>query len=319
MKKHAWLRGWAILTAIGAYIMVIIGAIVSKTESGRGCGGSWPFCHGQLIPDSLPIETVIEYSHRIISAGVGILILILVIACFWLYRQDSRVKLFAFLSIFFVAFQGGLGALTVVFEKTLAKNAFLALHFGFSLISFTSVVLLTIRLYQLKKGSTDTPNPRGFGLRKGLWWLASYTYLVVYTGAYVRHTEAGMGCGYNFPGCGGILAPSFTEVGGIHMMHRYAGISLWIVTIFLLVAVYRSYRDDRQIMKGAWWAMILITLQAISGIITVFTGGVLVAALVHTTIISFYFTAVCYLIMVVGSAKSGKLSATKVDSSDTKA
>ncbi|WP_044640285.1 COX15/CtaA family protein [Risungbinella massiliensis] len=319
MKKHAWLRGWAILTAIGAYIMVIIGAIVSKTESGRGCGGSWPFCHGQLIPDSLPIETVIEYSHRIISAGVGILILILVVSCFWLYRHDYRVKLFAFMSVFFVAFQGGLGALTVVFEGTLAKNAFLALHFGFSLISFTSVVLLTIRLYQLKKGSSSASITRGSGLRKGLWWLATYTYLVVYTGAYVRHTESGMGCGYNFPGCGGIWTPSFTDIGGIHMMHRYAGISLWFVTVLLLIAVYRSYRSDRQIMKGAWWAMILITLQAISGIITVYTGGVLVAALIHTTIISFYFTAICYLIMVVGSAKSRKQPVNKVDSSHSEA
>lgn len=303
MKKHAFLRAWGILTAIASYIMVIIGAVVSKTESGRGCGTSWPFCKGELIPAEFPMETVIEYSHRIVSAGVGIFIFVLAIWAYRVYRNDQQVKLFAFLSAFFVVFQGVLGALTVVFQDTLMKDAWLALHFGFSLISFTSVILLTIRLYQLKKGKSKKQPARGDGLWKGLWWLAAYTYVVVYTGAYVRHAEATMACGYHFPGCGGILSPSFTNLAGIHMLHRYAAFSLCILTVVLLVVVLRHYREDRQILQGAWWSFALIILQAVSGIITIFTDGTLMSALAHTTIISFYFTAICYMIMVVGASR----------------
>lgn len=308
MKRDAWLRGWAVLTAFGAYLMVIIGAIVSKTESGKGCGNSWPFCKGQLIPESMPLETVIELSHRVVSGFAGILILVLAVASFYRYRNDSLVKWLGFMSLFFVVFQGALGALTVVFEGAFAKNAALALHFGFSLISFTSVVLLAIRLYQLRDNKPKPAVKLGSGMRKALWWLTGYTYLVVYTGAYVRHTEATMGCGYHFPGCGGVVMPSFTNIAGIHLLHRYAGISLWFLTVILLVAVLRYYQKERQFVNGTWWAMALITLQAVSGVITVFTGGKLVAALAHTTIISGYFTALCYLIMI---QKTSHTKATK--------
>lgn len=303
MNQDRLLRGFGVLTSLGAYIMLLMGAVVTKTGSGKGCGNSWPFCHGQLIPESLPIETVIEYSHRIISGLDGALILVLVVWSWIRYRHDRKVKILGFLSLFFVVFQGILGALTVVFEGVFAKNLTLALHFGFSLISFASVILLTVYLFQLKTERNHLTSLQQIAtpsLRYTMWGLAVYTYLVVYTGALVRHSHATMSCGYSFPLCEGQIWPSFSSPAGIHFLHRIAGMSLWFLVLLVMIWVFRKYPTRVDLKHGIMLSFILISLQAISGVITVWMGGQVLVALVHTTLISIFFAVLCYVCMQIG-------------------
>src|SRR5258708_4625015 len=126
---------FAILTSIGAYFMILLGVFVTTTGSGQGCGNTWPFCHGQIIPGTLTITGMIEYSHRISSSLDGFLVLVLTIWAWLMYRKDFQVKLYAFLSLLFVIVQGALGALTVVAEGTLALPWILSVHFGLALIA----------------------------------------------------------------------------------------------------------------------------------------------------------------------------------------
>jgi cytochrome c oxidase assembly protein subunit 15 len=128
-----------------------------------------------------------------------------------------------------------------------------------------------------------------------------YTYIVVYTGALVEHTGAVTSCGYQIPGCGSTYFPSFTSLAGIQVLHRYVAGLLWLLVLCLLVAVLRSYRQRRDLVQGAWWAFGLITLQAVSGVFNVLTGGQMLAALVHTTLIASFFSVLCFLCMQVGS------------------
>lgn len=146
---HRPIRIFAIITSIATYFVIVLGVLVTTTGSGHGCGNTWPFCHGQIIPHVITVAGLIEYSHRIISSLDGAFVLLFSIGSWLLYRTDARVKLFAFLSLFFVILQGALGALTVMFEGTFALNWILAIHFGLSLIAFASVILLTIRLFQV--------------------------------------------------------------------------------------------------------------------------------------------------------------------------
>lgn len=50
MKKILQPKPIAIITSIVMFLVLIGGALVTKTESGLGCGRSWPLCDGQLIP-----------------------------------------------------------------------------------------------------------------------------------------------------------------------------------------------------------------------------------------------------------------------------
>jgi cytochrome c oxidase assembly protein subunit 15 len=300
------MRILAIIASLVGYFVLLMGSLVTTTGSGQGCGNSWPFCHGQIIPGTITVAGVIEYSHRVVSSVDGLLVLVLAIGA-WLLYNDFRARLFGILSLFFVVLQGALGALTVVYEGTFVKTWLLSVHFGLSLIAFASALLLTIRLFQIDRGQRD-----GAGWSEGnrrmsverlqypIWGLAIYTYIVVYTGALVEHAGALMGCGYEVPGCGSTYFPNLTSTAGIQVLHRYAASSLWILVLALLIVVTRRYSEQRDIVRGSWWAFILITLQAISGAAQVLTGGQMIAILSHTTIISVFFAVLCYLCMQVG-------------------
>lgn len=76
--------GWLVLLFnVG---VILLGATVRATESGAGCGVSWPTCHGELIPE-LSGSTSIEYTHRVASGVALILVLALAIAA---WRKVGR-------------------------------------------------------------------------------------------------------------------------------------------------------------------------------------------------------------------------------------
>jgi cytochrome c oxidase assembly protein subunit 15 len=286
--------------------MVLLGVLVTQTGSGQGCGRSWPLCHGQLLPDTITIAGLYEYSHRIMSSVDGFLIVVLTVGTWLLYRRDSRAKILSFLSLFFVILQGVLGALTVMFEGTFELSTLLSVHFGFALISFSSVILLTVHLFQVKDRKQDSQtataqaSPVTKRLQYIIWGITTYTYVVVYTGALVSHRGAVLGCGQQFPTCGSIYFPSFASLAGVQMLHRFAAGLIWLFVLGLAIAITRTSQKRRDVVRGSWWAFILVTLQAFSGLLNIFTEGQLLADLLHTILIVLFFTVLCYLCMQVG-------------------
>jgi cytochrome c oxidase assembly protein subunit 15 len=97
------------------------------------------------------------------------------------------------------------------------------------------------------------------------------------------------------------------------MLHRYVAALLWLLVLAFLIVVMRYNQDRRDIVRSTWWAFILITLQAASGMMAVLTQGQLLVALVHTTIISIFFSVLCYLCMQLGwPRKRSKVQYTEV-------
>lgn len=297
MDIHRLMRILAVITSFCTYLIVLMGTLVTTTGSGHGCGNSWPFCHGQIIPGVITVQEIIEYSHRVVAGADGFLVLVLAVCTWFIYKKDFRVRLFGFLSLLFIVLQGALGALTVIYEGTFALNWLLSIHFGLSLIAFASVILLTIRLYQVDKGQLRVAPVRK--LQLPVLAVLMYTFVVVYSGALVEHFGAVVGCGRQIPGCSTYI-PGLTSLAGMQMLHRYAAALVWFAVLALLVVIMRNYRERRDLVAGAWWAFILVTLQALSGMTTVWTEGQMLAALMHATIISAFFSMLCYLCMQVG-------------------
>jgi heme A synthase len=72
---------WGVL---GYNVAVILwGALVRATGSGAGCGGHWPLCNGEVLPNVSQIATVIELTHRVMS---GIALLFVVAMFVWARR-----------------------------------------------------------------------------------------------------------------------------------------------------------------------------------------------------------------------------------------
>ncbi|MFP3422549.1 heme A synthase, partial [Bacillus sp. SIMBA_161] len=87
--------------SVGMLLILLGGALVTKTDSGMGCGRNWPDCNGNLIPREITPEVLIEFSHRLVTGTVGILIVILAV---WAWRKFGHVretKFLAFMAVFF--------------------------------------------------------------------------------------------------------------------------------------------------------------------------------------------------------------------------
>ncbi|WP_096199214.1 COX15/CtaA family protein [Bacillus sp. FJAT-45350] len=291
---HRLLKIYGVITSIGMLIVLMQGALVTKTGSGEGCGASWPLCFGEVIPTSPAIETIIEYSHRVVSGLLGLMVIILAI---WAWKKLSHLRETKFLSImavFFIIFQGLLGAGAVVFGQS---SAILALHFGISSLSLATVVLLTVLAFE--DGKQKVPAPLvSKGYRNYVYFVIIYCYLAIYTGAYVKHTHATLACG-DFPLCNGQLFPGLSGPVGAHFMHRVFGIVMFILIVVLFIITIKKYKHELTLFYGSIIAFILVLGQVISGISIIYTGNSLVTAMFHALLICLLFTALSYLTMVL--------------------
>lgn len=295
MKSHKYLKWFAVSSTIGMLLILLGGALVTKTDSGMGCGRHWPGCNGQLIPDEITVEVLIEFSHRVVTGVVGILILVLA-AWSWRSIRTRETKFLAFIAVFFLILQALIGAAQVLWGQ---GDFILALHFGISLISFASVFLLMLIIFEVDK-KFDAEKLR---VEKKLKWhtvgVTIYSYIVVYTGALVRHTNSELVC-LDWPFCdnSAIGVPTrFNE--WVQMGHRVAAglIFLWI--LYITIHAIRHYKDQKILYWGWISAFLLVLGQVTTGALSIFTQLNLYVALLHSLFISLLFGVLTYLILLV--------------------
>lgn len=89
-KGLKWL---SVVTAVWMFFVLLGGALVTKTESGRGCGDDWPLCNGKFVP-AYTVESILEYSHRVVSGVAGLLIVSLFALVWWKWRQRKDMLLY---------------------------------------------------------------------------------------------------------------------------------------------------------------------------------------------------------------------------------
>jgi heme a synthase len=291
--KQLSLKIFSVITSIFMLFVLILGAVVTKTGSGEGCGDDWPFCNGEIIPSNPSIETIIEYSHRLTSSTVGLLIIILVIWAWRALPNNKEARFFASAALFFVVLQGLLGAAAVVWSQS---ASILALHFGFSLLCFASVFLLTLLVFE-KDSYLAEATIHSKALRKHIYGIAIYTYVVVYTGAFVRHTKTSLAC-KTVPHCGNDTFFWTSKYSLIHMGHRFAAILLFIWVLYVLVKVLKDKKELKVVKFSFTLSFLFILAQAISGMLIVVTLLNLAIALLHAVFISIFFGIIAYLCLL---------------------
>jgi heme a synthase len=297
---HKGLKWLAVLTTLGMLFVLLGGALVTKTESGMGCGRSWPLCNGQFIPSDITFELVIELAHRVVSGGVGLLVLALSI---WSWRSigyKRETKFLAALSFFFLVLQGLIGAAAVLWGQS---DFVLAIHFGISLISFASILLLTLLIFEVDQKFDANSLVIDRRMRFHTVGVTIYSYLVVYTGALVRHTESSLVC-KDWPLCVNSSPSLPTNLyEWIQMGHRAAAgfIFLWIA--YITYIAIKEHKHQKVIYWGWIIAFTLVCLQVMSGALVVFTRLNLAIALMHALIISCLFGLLCYFNLLASRSK----------------
>ncbi|HEY8529727.1 MAG TPA: COX15/CtaA family protein [Paenibacillaceae bacterium] len=285
-------------TWVGMFLVLLGGVLVTNTDSGLGCGTDFPLCNGKLLPDPTP-ESIIEYSHRLATGLTGLLIIVS-FAATWLKPYRSAESLtYAWGLAGFTVLQSALGAAAVMRPQS---SAVMALHFGISLIAFAFSWLLadygrTIAAAKSgdeAKGAAGRPSlrPVSRAMVSLTASLLAYCYIVVYLGAFIRHTGSAGGC-VGWPLCNGEIIPDLAGETGIAFLHRMAALVLVAGISALAVFVSRLTDGRQELVAPARASLVLVLLQALSGgvlALTIHEDTIYVfTAMLHTLFISLLF------------------------------
>ncbi len=303
-------RLFALLTCIGMFLVLIAGVLVTNTDSGRGCGTDWPLCNGKFVP-AYTVESMVEYSHRMISGIVGLLVgATYLITRFWKPARRRENLLYAGGALLFTVMQAILGAMAVKWEQS---SIVMALHFGISLFAFTCTWLL----YKVVKRQTAELNGHGnasetvkerlpqpsavsipIGLYRGLIALIVYCYGVVYLGAFIRHTSSGGAC-EGWPLCNGEIVPELSGSTAVAFAHRLAALLLFVLIAIVSFYVRKTAGASSELASIGNKALVLVVLQILSGGLLSFTftneDAYVFTGLLHTVIISALFSMLVLL------------------------
>ncbi len=283
-------RRLGVVTTVGMFLVVVMGTLVTNTNSAQGCGNQWPLCKGQFIPQ-FAVSTFIEFSHRSVTALETMLVLALTAGVLWFWRSRLEIKILAPVMIVFLLLQAALGAMAVVW---LEPPFVLALHFGVSLISFASILLTTLFIYELDTWDAlrDVAIPRGFVAL--VWGLIVFTYFVVYLGAYVRHNNDSLAC-VGWPLCNSHIYPGFAGGVGIVFSHRLSALLLTAGIVWLFVWARRLRPSRPDLYWASIAAVITVVLQSLMGAFVVLSRLDLFSTLAHGGVIALLFGVQCYL------------------------
>lgn len=282
------LRRISVAATIGMFFVLLMGATVTNTGSGEGCGNSWPLCNGRFVP-SYAFHTLIEFSHRLVTGGETFLILGTAVLALRLRPRRRDIRLLVALMVGTLFLQAGMGAWAVKADQSAAV---LALHFGFSLLCLASTFTVAM---EVRRGpdprAMTPPAPPRFG--RMVWSSLAVLYAVAYLGAYVRRAKAELGCGQDWPRCNGKLVGAFSGAEGIHFAHRSGAVlaALVIAGLILYAARFREQRPD--IFRGTLVAGGLIVAMSAAGGAVVREDLATWATLAHAGLMGLLFVALC--------------------------
>lgn len=128
---------------------MFIGGYISAAGLGLSCP-DWPLCPSGILPNE---KYFIEWTHRLIAAITGILVVAITIGSWIAKNSDRKIKVTSTLAAIFVVTQITLGAIVI----DLKLHAILvAIHFGIGILLFAMVLLTTLFAFRLDKNTFET-------------------------------------------------------------------------------------------------------------------------------------------------------------------
>ena len=277
------LKRLVLATGIATFVLIIVGGVVRVSDSGLGCGpaGSgfhgWPFCNGDVAP-GVDLNSIIEYTHRVLAGAVGLMILALVVLAWRRHRQLLPAT--GALLVLVIA-QGALGGATV--EENL-EETYVAAHLGLAML------LLGRLLYLWRGVSGARPEPGGPRLRGLAIAATAAVFCTVVAGGYMAGTQnygradyqlgdgAHHACGKEFPTCNGDFMPfGQARLVDIHLTHRAL---VYLSTVLLVVLIVVALRR-RVAVPYAWGLAGLLVAQLLVGALNVWLDEYELMILLH--------------------------------------
>jgi len=131
------------------YSLMFIGGYVSAAGLGLTCP-DWPLCPGGILPSE---EYLIEWTHRLVAATTGALVVATMVASLINKNADLKIKVTSSLASVFVITQIVLGAIVIDLKL---HAVLVAIHLGIGILLFSMVLLTTLFAFRISKISIES-------------------------------------------------------------------------------------------------------------------------------------------------------------------
>lgn len=341
MQKY--FRPLVITSIIFIYLIIVAGAVVRMTGSGMGCP-DWPKCFGYYIPPTSEAQikwqpnfeyqkgfivivneelrvapkdfsstsqynsnnwkpytkhdyakfnvwhTWIEYINRLVTVFSGIPILLMFIISFGFWKKNKQIPILATLTILAMGFQAWLGK--VVVDSNL-------LPFRITIHMVMAFVILAILLYLFfltqksavfKKISTT--------FKSVLIFSVILTLVQVALGTQIRqHVDLQVKALGELAKSEWLNPPTLT-----FYIHRSFSILVFVVNLWL----FMQHKKLKLSLSKLNWVLILIGVEALSGIIMFYFDFPFLSQPIHLVVASFLFGVQFLIILEVLNIKNLK-------------
>lgn len=255
-------------------LVILFGAVVRITGSGAGCGQHWPTCHGEVVPISPTIETVIEFSHRVTSGLCGIIVLALLIAALRGFPRGHTARIGAWLALVFTITEALIGAGLVRFglvgdNDSVARAIVMAAH-----LLNTSLLTgaLALSAWAAGRDATSPVVARPGPSQRVRWLLFAGLGGLVLVGLSGAVTALGDTL---YPVEGGALAERLERDLGagahflqrLRLMHPVLACGLGFFTA--VIAHHLGSAAGPAVRRASAWVMILVFTQLAAGVLNV--------------------------------------------------
>lgn len=288
------IRGYAWLTLVLTYALIVVGGTVRATGSGEACP-DWPLCHGQVIP---PADTKvwIEFTHRLLASLVGFLIFGLAYAVWRHRRADVLLWRATLLLLALLAVQVVVGGITV---GTDTAAGVVAIHLTIALSLISTLIFITVRLARSEE--TGAGRVEVFPVL-----VAAGIFAVVISGVFVSQRHAGLAYP-DWPLFDGKLTPADSEAGQLHYGHRLLAGAVGLLLLGLFVQAWTA-AVARPVAWGLAAALTLFVLQALLGAANIWFDLATSVRILHLALASAVW---CVLVFTMVWANQNGLALTK--------
>lgn len=267
----------ASLTSIFTFFLIVVGALVRVSGSGLGCP-DWPLCHGSIIPP-FEFHTLVEYSHRLTTTFVTVLVISTALWATIRYRTRKWIFRAALLSVLLLFVQILLGGITVLTEL---PPTVVAVHLGNAMLLFASVLAVATMSWRAPSGEREqivthgevgkhaVPSllersaTYGTSLFKLVLASAAGVYIIILSGSFVEGSGAGGACA-SWPLCnsGELVSPSALAL--IHMLHRFIVAAAGLLALYTFYRATKLQRENRSVFVVGLVGAVLLIAQILVG------------------------------------------------------
>lgn len=240
-----------------------------------------------------PWHTWIEYINRLVGALAGVAVFIMALFSFKKWKQNKKITLLSWLTVFLMGFQGWLGA-TVVYSVLSPFR--ITLHMAVALLI---VAILIYLLYLVRNTNKTVLTSRVFQATTITAFLM--TFIQILSGTQVRQfvDESVKRLGYDASALW-LDNPEFT-----FYFHRSFAWFVLFINIYLFVYNQKNNLGYKQL----FWVVFLLGIEVTTGLLMYFMDFPFLTQSAHLVIASLIFGIQFYIVLLSwGSNRDEQLS-----------